>query len=85
MEITSITITMHGESKSAVRAFVVVTFDNTLVIRDIVITGLGASERVVMPHRMTHKGNYKDVIFIKDSKFQRILEKRIFDEYRRVK
>ena len=80
MEITEVVIRPVTDER--LRAYVSMTFDNALVIKDIKIVEGKNGLFVSMPSRRRKNGKYQDIAHPINTDFRREVETRIFDEYR---
>lgn len=82
MEITEVIVRPIEDEK--LRAYVSLTIENALVIKDIKIVEGKNGLFVSMPSRRRKNGKYQDIAHPINSIFRKTLEDRIFDEYRKV-
>ncbi|MFQ5431552.1 MAG: septation regulator SpoVG [Nitrospinota bacterium] len=80
MEITEVVIRPVTDER--LRAYVSMTLDNALVIKDIKIVEGKNGLFVSMPSRRRKNGKYQDIAHPINTDFRREVETRIFDEYR---
>lgn len=80
MEITEVVIRPVTDER--LRAYVSMTLDNALVIKDIKIVEGKNGLFVSMPSRRRKNGKYQDIAHPINTDFRKEVETRIFDEYR---
>ncbi len=84
MEITDIRIKkVNAEGK--LKAYVTVTFDNCFVVHNLKIISGQAGQFVAMPSRKTKSGEYKDIAHPINSEFRNVIQKKILEEYEKIK
>lgn len=82
MEITEVVIRPVEDER--LKAYVSVTLDNALVIKDIKIVEGQNGLFVSMPSRRRKNGKYQDIAHPINTDFRKLLEGRIFEEYRQT-
>jgi stage V sporulation protein G len=82
MEITEVVIRPVTDER--LRAYVSMTLDNALVIKDIKIVEGKNGLFVSMPSRRRKNGKYQDIAHPINTEFRKEVETRIFNEYREV-
>ncbi len=82
MEITEVVIRPVTDER--LRAYVSMTLDDALVIKDIKIVEGKNGLFVSMPSRRRKNGKYQDIAHPINTDFRKEVESRIFDEYREV-
>lgn len=80
MEITEVVIRPVEDER--LRAYVSMTLDDALVIKDIKIVEGKNGLFVSMPSRRRKNGKYQDIAHPINTDFRKEVETRIFDEYR---
>jgi len=80
MEITEVVIRPVTDER--LKAYVSMTLDNALVIKDIKIVEGQNGLFVSMPSRRRKNGKYQDIAHPINTEFRKQVETRIFDEYR---
>lgn len=80
MEITEVVIRPVTDER--LRAYVSMTLDNALVIKDIKIVEGKNGLFVSMPSRRRKNGKYQDIAHPINTDFRKEVENRIFNEYR---
>ncbi len=82
MEITEVVVRPIEDEK--LRAYVSLTIENSLVIKDIKIVEGKNGLFVSMPSRRRKNGKYQDIAHPINTTFRKTMEDRIFDEYRKI-
>jgi stage V sporulation protein G len=82
MDITEVVVRVVEDEK--LRAYVSLTIENALVIKDIKIVEGKNGLFVSMPSRRRKNGKYQDIAHPINSLFRKTLEDRIFNEYKKV-
>jgi stage V sporulation protein G len=82
MEITEVIVRPVTDER--LKAYVSMTLDNALVIKDIKIVEGKNGLFVSMPSRRRKNGKYQDIAHPINTDFRKEVESRIFDEYREV-
>jgi len=82
MEITEVVVRPVTDER--LRAYVSMTLDNALVIKDIKIVDGKNGLFVSMPSRRRKNGKYQDIAHPINMDFRKELEERIFAEYREI-
>jgi stage V sporulation protein G len=82
MEITEVVVRPIEDEK--LRAYVSLTIENALVIKDIKIVEGKNGLFVSMPSRRRKNGKYQDIAHPINSEFRKTIEDHIFNEYRKM-
>jgi len=82
MNITEVVIRPVEDER--LRAYVSLTFENALVIKDIKIVDGKNGLFVSMPSRRKKNGKYQDIAHPINTDFRKMMEDRIFSEYKEV-
>jgi stage V sporulation protein G len=82
MEITEVVVRPIEDEK--LRAYVSLTIENALVIKDIKIVEGKNGLFVSMPSRRRKNGKYQDIAHPINSEFRKTIEEHIFNEYRKI-
>jgi stage V sporulation protein G len=82
MEITEVRVFPVEEDK--LRGYVMLTFDNCFVIRDMKIIQGTDGYFVSMPSKKMKDGTYKDIAHPIDKQTRTMIESRILDEYHKT-
>ncbi len=82
MEITEVSVRPVNDER--LRAYVSITIEDALVIKDIKIVEGKNGLFVSMPSRRNKSGKYQDIAHPINTSFRKELERCIFDEYRKL-
>ncbi|MBI5178299.1 MAG: septation regulator SpoVG [Nitrospinae bacterium] len=82
MEITEVVVRPVEDER--LRAYVSLTIENALVIKDIKIVEGKNGLFVSMPSRRRKNGKYQDIAHPINSEFRRMLEDHVFREYKKI-
>jgi len=82
MEITEIRIVLKTEGP--LRAFVTITLDNSLAIRDMKIIEGPKGLFVAMPSKKLKDGMYRDIVHPVNAETRAKIEQKVLAEYQRV-
>ncbi|MBI3795025.1 MAG: septation regulator SpoVG [Nitrospinae bacterium] len=82
MEITEVVVRPVEDEK--LRAYVSLTIENALVIKDIKIVEGKNGLFVSMPSRRRKNGKYQDIAHPINSDFRKTIEDHIFNEYKKI-
>jgi stage V sporulation protein G len=82
MKITEVKIYPVNEDR--LKAYVTVTFDDALVVRDLKIIMGNNRLFVAMPSRRMKDGSFRDVVHPSNSDMRQELEARIFERYEEI-
>lgn len=83
MEITDVkVIPVKGDEK--LKAFVTITIDNCLVIKDLKVIKGESSYFIAMPAKQTNGGRYMDIVHPLNKETRLLFEEVILGEYERV-
>ena len=82
MDITEVVIRTVEDER--LKAYVSLTIENALVIKDIKIVEGKNGLFVSMPSRKRKNGKYQDIAHPINSGFRKQLEDQVFDEYRKI-
>lgn len=83
MEITDIRIRkVIGDGR--LKAYVTLTFDNSLVVHNVKIIQGTNGVFIAMPSRRTKNGEYKDIVHPINTTFRALLQERILSEYEKM-
>lgn len=79
MEITEIRVYPKNEEK--LKAFVMVTFDNAFVVRNIKVIQGKQGLFIAMPSRKMRDGSYKDIAHPINNEMRKIIEEKVLAAY----
>jgi stage V sporulation protein G len=82
MQITEVKIYPVNEDR--LKAYVTVTFDDALVVRDLKIIMGNNRLFVAMPSRRMKDGSFRDVVHPSNSDMRQELEAKIFEKYEEI-